>query len=1167
VSEAGGPATQAGILYQNQITALYLGRMIDRRERPPYDQPVHIRVEAPECVDDFVIRFADGGRRFFQVKSSLRATGAVWDTLWLSFNQQLESDFKFNDRLELVLGASIELGSDLSEIVKRHESSSCIEWMHRLTTAQRKLVNSIKAILSDDIESVFRIVKKLDVSLWSSDSLVRDLVPNWMPVSTVSNVVLFNTLTSMACEGAKVRLSFDSSTLCDRLHDEADISVCDPPNWGSAKYRETIAALSVIEVPGTDFSRQPADHYLWPKCVRYEKDRVPDFDDDFHSWRRPSQESHVDFRDFPGPDLGAVVVIAGPGFGKTTLVHAIARKVANAQLLPAVIQISKLSDSDLSIIEYLSGHLNAEFDVKVDWRAAANSGLLILLLDGLDEISHDRRAVILERLKLFRAGHPNVSWMMTVRDATALPPQPNILVVELMPLEVDDISSYVDFYRPGEPKLTKLILERIDKRSDLAHLVKIPIFLALLLVMRKELESLSRSELLDSYLEILFRPSSFKATQKLDPVDTTVLRKITERAAFEALEMGAVGLRLNSLEICVKELAPSLRTDDVRDALTRRGVLKKTGLVSFVFPFPIVQEYLASSVLLEYPLDKIVKRLSMTAKRPWAQAIQFVLERHPGPAHLIDTILKVDDDVFFTELRLLGRCLANGMAASTAQWQAIGERLAGIWGDVSWSADRLVSGVIIDAFTRPLHSAVRAKLGKRRFIHSGAGAIVAKLRDDALSLNVLGELLVGNIEHMTNLGDFQLEVNRLGTRAFLLFIERSKVANLEKEEGQAISALISHLQVGSVDPEKAFLSASDTSLPIEIRLVSWVHSMRPLDNTVKALVSKALTFDGYHMLAAVALLLSSTQIDSLSILRLLKLSNISDEKIIDVISCLVRNWGDGCALNRLNELLASNELSPCVRDALLLYALKYGDGAALNELIFRMQFMSIKTVSGTLMMLGHVLESDPVERAVGVIANRDWEAEDRILISSSLASGLMYKLDMYDIGSGSLDLSPLHPGRTVPFSLFEKWMSYKDYDPKQRLRLVLNAVKLGVPGALENLRSVFDQVFALSLDERESEQFYIADAIETLCNSSQPFALEELEEIASSASYNIAARVVLVIAKRGGIDEVHALIRIYEAAPSSRFLQQVIIGVLEPIAGRLGLRVSFHNGRLLMRMV
>ena len=60
MAEAGGPTTQSGILYQNSIAALYLGRMIDPISRPARDRVAEVRVEAPTHVDDIVVIFEDG---------------------------------------------------------------------------------------------------------------------------------------------------------------------------------------------------------------------------------------------------------------------------------------------------------------------------------------------------------------------------------------------------------------------------------------------------------------------------------------------------------------------------------------------------------------------------------------------------------------------------------------------------------------------------------------------------------------------------------------------------------------------------------------------------------------------------------------------------------------------------------------------------------------------------------------------------------------------------------------------------------------------------------------------------------------------------------------------------------------------------------------------------
>jgi hypothetical protein len=963
MAEAGGPTAQAGIRYQDQVAALYLGRMLDPRERARHDQPVDVRVEAPKDVDDFVVRFADGSRCFFQAKLSLDAKGDVWKKLWLSFLNQLNGEFTPDDRIELVLGEPSRLASHLANIKARLRDSEISEWLGRLSTQQRKVVDSIQAIFAGDAKEVCRVLGRLDVCVWPSRDLERDLVPLWIPNSSTQQVSLFRTLSELAWEGGAVRARFDGPTLYERLREVSRITVNDPPVWGSAKYREVVAALAVVEVPGTSFKQRPDATYLWPRCVPYQQEQAPDFDDDFSGWRHLGGVAKIDIENFPSADLNAVVVVAGPGFGKTTLVYELARKAALAGLLPVILSIPKLAESELSIAGYLSERVNSEFDVRVDWHAAANTGSLVLLLDGLDEVSGDRRAIVLERLKVYRAGHPSAPWLLTVRDASALVAPGDAKVVELASLQDTDLQRYVDFYRPGEPSIGSDLLRQIRARPDLAHMVRIPIFLALMLVLRLEGQNLRRSDLLDIYIETLFRPAEYKFAQH-DALDTETLRRITERTAFDALEMDMIGVSVRQLERHVKEVDAGLRTDEVREALVRRGVLRREGLARLTFPFPIVQEYLASAELLRHHREQLGQRLSMIVKRPWAQAIQFALERHPAPAALIDEVLNRSDDAFHTGLRLLGRCLSNGMAASPEQWQSIGERLAGIWGSLAWRTNMLVDGLIVDAFSKPLHSAVRARLGERRLIHHGSGRVLAVVRDAVLSNEVLRKFMEGDIENLLNLAEVQTEVDRLGTAAFRLYIERSSRYPQDEKTSGAIACLIGHMKRGSVDPEEALTAADDTSLSAEVRLSARSHSLAPLDQAAEALILHAVAAEGFHLGHSAALAMSSRFVALASVTRLLQSPAVPRQNASKVFSYLVGCWGKSGVADRLGQILAMDGIEGWLREIAMLHAVAEGSLDSFDGLLAQMSTMRAEMVGATVALFGHVLDRSRVQLAI-----------------------------------------------------------------------------------------------------------------------------------------------------------------------------------------------------------
>ena len=1160
MTEAGGPTTQAGIRYQDRVAALYLGRMLDPRERPRRDRPVEVRVETIDDVDDFVVCFDDGSKRYFQVKLSLQRRGKAWKSLWLAFHHQLSKGLSPDDRLVLVIGEPSALASDLKELAARTDGADAKEWFVRLTAGQRLIATSIAEAIGKGTAEVLQMFNHLDLSVWPADELECDYVPLWMPVANTSALRLFEALVEITWSGSVTRSRFEGAAVRERLSADWGIAIGAPPSWGLESYRSAITALANIEVPGTGFRPAPDADFLWPRCLRYDPVRRSDFDDDLPGWRELSASEEVDLQDFPNVDLRAVVIVAGPGFGKSTLLNAIACKTALKGLVPAVVSMTKLSDSGLTVADYLEQQINAEFNVRIDWRAAAATGKLVLLFDGLDEVSSDRRTLLLERLHVYRATHSCVQWALTVRDAAALAVPYGATTIELTPLRKIDIPLYVDFYRPGEPGVTKLLSERISSRTDLAYLTQIPIFLALMLVMRLESADLRRSDLLDTYIETLFRPASFKRTES-ETINVTSLRRIAELAAFEALETDSIGITNQLFARCVKEIEPNAFADEVQEALVRRGVLRRSGLIRLTFPFPIVQEYLASTILLEQTEDALVQRLSMIFKRPWAQAIQFALERHCCPEPLVAQILAEEDDVFHTGLRLLGRCLANGMAAAPNQRKIIGDRLAAIWGKSSWRTNNLINAIIVDAFSKPLHPAIRARLGERPLIHHGAGTIVALHRDTELTMSVLRELLTGDIDLLLNIGELQEEVNRIGTNAFELYVERCRQSIEVEEVAFAISCLIGHMRFGSIDVDAAYSIAIEDGLPSQVRLAAWSKSNRELNETIENLIIEGVLTENHHLQMSAAQALSSPTVDVQAVAKMLGAPEVPLTKAEEMLHYLICDWRSAGRYDHVRELLATKGLKASLRDLALLYSIGDGNLDALDELVDRLGELSAEIVSTMVSLLGHAPERCRVERIVSAIASRTWSADDRVSIAAAFATGLTHRMEMFGLRSGGLEPIPFHPGRNVPHELLKKWLTFDDYNTIEHLKMMLDAIRLGITDAHRELRPTLDTALAARNDIIDNNDTILSSAIEILHADGNGLNLAELEQLVRSGPYNLAARAAILIAAGGSESEANSLMHLYSEV-SDETLRSVILSSLEPLASRLGIRVIRNGNRL-----
>lgn len=1150
MTEIGGPATHAGIRYQDRIVALYLGRMIDARQRHSRDRPIEVRIESPDTVDDFVVHFDDGSRRYFQVKMALQRTGGAWVSLWASMHSQPLSP---DDSLSLVLGEPSATATDLRALSDRTDGADAEEWFARLTNTQQHLVGSIAAAIHAGAAEVFQLFKRIEIRVMPAAEIDRDYVPLWIPESSVTPARLFEALTQIAWEGAETRSRFHSARLRDRLNSEFEIMITTPSSWGLASYLSAVGSLATIEVPGTDFRPAQGTEFLWPRGVRFDRNKRVDFDDDLPRWRDFMDSEEVDLRNFPSNGLNAMVMIAGPGFGKTTLVREIARKISAGGLIPAIIQVTSFSDSGLTISDYLETNVNREFGVQIDWRAAAATGALVLFVDGLDEVSSEKRTLVIERLKVYCATHPGTRWILTVRDASALPPFPGATMIELSPLRDAEIRKYVTFYRPGELTLAETILSRIASRTDLAHLVRIPIFLSLMLVMRLESEDLRRSDLLESYIETLFRPFEFKHTES-DSLDVESLRRIVERAAFKALETDSVGISKQLFATCSKEVGPSISPDVAREALMRRGVLRRSSLVRLSFPFPIVQEYLASRELLELPDGELAQRLRMMFKRPWAQALQFALERHPNSTPIVAQILAQEDDAFYTELRLIGRCLANGMLITSAQWEEIGHRLATIWGTNSWQTNRLVDGIIVDVFSRPLHSAIRAKLSNRNLLYNGAGTIVALNRDRTLSISVLRELVSGNINGLLNISDLQDEVDRLGTEAFVLYIERYKSGSGDEEEANAISCLIAHMKFGCIDGNTAYSVAVDTAMPLQIRLAAWSKSGRNLDNMIERLIIEGLNAEDYHRSSTAACALACSTVSTSTVMRLLNDKDLPTASAQTGLKYLISDWCKSNNRDRIQDLLALDQLTGPLRNIVLLYSMSMGERSAFEELLRHFDVLETEFVCATLTLLGHFSERSPVDRVVAAIANRAWTVEDRVAITGALAIGLTHRISRFSLTSSSMEFAAFHPGREACHELFYSWLTHGEYDAIERLRMILDAIQLGLESAHELLRPSLDAALEAGAGSNTNDSALAGRAIGILQARGKAPSEDELEKFVKFSSYNLATAAIALIAVRGTQDAADLLIRLYQETESA-WLRQDILANLEPLASRLGYRI------------
>ena len=481
--EAGGTATQAGIFYQNSVAALALADLLDLDQRIARERVVEVRLEAPEAVDDIVIRFADQHRKFQSVKLGIQKADRAWTGTWLNLDAQRRSaSFRDGDEFVLVVEKTSDDSRKVAELCERAASSIDVEELRgRLTGRQTVLFDSITSILHSDT-AAFELTRRTSVQHLPLAEIDGELARRRLAGGQSPPPELLPILRDIAGGEARRRGLFQQAPLRRRLKLEHDLSLGEPPEWGLESYRRMVKRLARIEVPGMGITRSAEELFVWPRVREHDRTRPTSFEDEDPGYLKRGEEVSLDLRAFPNDRLDRIVVVAGPGYGKSALLTALSGVLAEGPLVPVSIPLASMASADGSVMSYLTNNINRELDLSADWQRLAEEGLLVLLLDGLDEVPSAARPMLMQRIARFSARYPLANWMLTVRDAAVLTGLAGATVVELLPLDDNDVERFAETMKSYLGELDGWeFVRNLKLYPDLDRLARIPLFLMMLL--------------------------------------------------------------------------------------------------------------------------------------------------------------------------------------------------------------------------------------------------------------------------------------------------------------------------------------------------------------------------------------------------------------------------------------------------------------------------------------------------------------------------------------------------------------------------------------------------------------------------------------------------------------------------------------------------------------
>lgn len=1161
MAERGGTATQDGIYYQNTVAATYLADLLELTQQPPRERVVEVRVEAPSDVDDVVVRFADGHRDWLQIKTAIPSSGDAWNRLWLNLaNQATNAEFGPEDNLLIVAGEFDDTARSVREMCERASTSiDEAELQQRFTARQRNLLDSIRSA-SGAVADPVELLRRTKVEIAPLSEIERSFSTRRLGSASALPARLLACLRDIAGAGARRRALFLAPSLRQKLSEEFEIDAIEPAEWGLAAYRSTVERLSRIEIPGTGISGTTHELFIWPRARDYQRTNSPDFEDESLAGNVRA-DTTVDLQDFPSKQLDRCIVVAGPGYGKSALLGAIAAQLTRTPYVPVLIPLPSFTASNVNVLEYLTGEVNREMGVRADWARLAEQGLAVLLFDGLDEIPANRRQIVLGRIATFSARYANVPWLLTVRDPAVLSGPADARIVELLPLDDSDIVRFAEVMRRriATSSDAEEFARQLRQYPDLSRLARIPLFLAMLVTLTSPSDGMPRrrADLIEMYLKTLFSPFEHKAVVS-DHFSVSSLRKVAEALAFERLEKQEVGATEREvLDVASRVATDSEPPEAVLARLLTHGVLRRQSGIRLQFPYPIVQEYLAACYLVTERQESLAHRLGDAVQRPWAQVVQFAIELHRAPEPLIRQMLESRDDAFATGLRLIGRCIANGAKVSHETWAETARRLTNAWRHATWRNRDRIGQLIVDGFSRPLLPEVRDAVCMSRLMHSGAGKVVVHAEDPELTIEVLNSYLASGLHSYTNYAPIQQALNDVGSTTFDIYASMVRQQDVTLDELDGLGSLIESLSPRNLRQERVLDFVHDKTLPDSIRLAALSLTSETFDDDIETLLQRAVRSERYSDRAAtMRVLVNSKDSEGVSF-EFLEDETLKETTRCELAEYYLRKLPDTKSRRDFATTCASRSCLPeRLRNVMRVYAASYGDGATFETLVNELDSLDPDIAEATVTLFGHYPTLELGVRAAQIIDSRVKTSSEAAAFANGAVLGMTHVFEMYSFLSGALHPSRRHPAADVWMDLLDSWTVRYSPSATELLRILTAGSALGSERSRNTLQI---KIFEMDPDDAifDVEDDYgqvFGGAVTELLARRCMLSLSLGARLVRATRPNVQSGGVAVITRHAN-NEAHDLLISLHNEQSDWHVRSELSDAIETLSGRLGIVV------------
>ncbi|MBS1155805.1 MAG: hypothetical protein H6R07_1729 [Proteobacteria bacterium] len=314
-----------------------------------------------------------------------------------------------------------------------------------------------------------------------------------------------------------------------------------------------------------------------------------------------------------------IVVLGGPGAGKTTFLKFLALAYSNQDILkktnlestyfPIFVHLPSLAKDNCDVIDYIStlllskGHIHA----RAFYQKIFKDGKAAIFLDSLDEVPKEHRSRIVSEINSISQTYPNSKVIVSCRTADYEQILLNFCEVELARLTRDAVCSIVNAWFDKDKSKGELLISLLNNDDTVGSLTETPLLLSLLCIQFKNDLALPkiRTELYRRCVDALLRDwdttRGFRRDTAYSQLSDDRKERIFESVAGNSCD---VNVEYEMLEETVLEYIANaverfgLDSNDAKGILreieSHHGILEKSSVNTFEFSHGTMHEYFAA---------------------------------------------------------------------------------------------------------------------------------------------------------------------------------------------------------------------------------------------------------------------------------------------------------------------------------------------------------------------------------------------------------------------------------------------------------------------------------------------------------------------------------------------------------------------------------------------